>query len=351
MTNLAEIARWEAGIYQFETSDPVQGGPDGIDNLQAKQLANRTAFLKVQQEGHAGADNPHPQYATLTAMQTAIAALVNAAPGALDTLRELADAIGDDPNFAATMTNALALKAAIDSQTFTGTPKAPTPPQFDSSKRLATTEAMRLAGMQLSGVTPFAGPLVGVVSHIGGMVYGYGIAANSYSMPDSARNSVPVGATVKLGNFGTQALMVVSQGNDKVQGPAFAAASSLLLPPGTDSSATYVGGGVWLFTGNAFNNSSADFAASMGVPGYQKLPNGQGGLFFQWGTVLVPANGVTGTITLPMAMPNGILSASLTAQTPPGPSPIGIVAASKSTLTVQCPGVNTVSSYYIVIGY
>lgn len=39
-----------------------------------------------------------------------IAALVNASPAALDTLRELADALGDDANFAATMTTALAGK-------------------------------------------------------------------------------------------------------------------------------------------------------------------------------------------------------------------------------------------------
>jgi len=54
-------------------------------------------------------------------VSTAIANLINSAPGALDTLNELADAIGDDPNFAATMTNALALKAPLASPSFTGT--------------------------------------------------------------------------------------------------------------------------------------------------------------------------------------------------------------------------------------
>lgn len=28
MTNLVEFERWEDGIYQLETSDPVVGGPD-----------------------------------------------------------------------------------------------------------------------------------------------------------------------------------------------------------------------------------------------------------------------------------------------------------------------------------
>lgn len=46
-------------------------------------------------------------------VKAAIAALVDSAPEALDTLRELADALGDDPNFAATVTAAIGGKADI----------------------------------------------------------------------------------------------------------------------------------------------------------------------------------------------------------------------------------------------
>lgn len=46
MATLSESASWTPGIYQLETTDPVLGGPDGIDNLQAKQLADRTVYLK-----------------------------------------------------------------------------------------------------------------------------------------------------------------------------------------------------------------------------------------------------------------------------------------------------------------
>lgn len=52
---------------------------------------------------------------------SAVNALVNGAPGALDTLDELAQALGDDANFATTVTNALATKAPINNPTFTGT--------------------------------------------------------------------------------------------------------------------------------------------------------------------------------------------------------------------------------------
>lgn len=48
MADLAETETYEAGIYQLEITDPVIGGPDGIDNLQAKQLANRTNWLKAK---------------------------------------------------------------------------------------------------------------------------------------------------------------------------------------------------------------------------------------------------------------------------------------------------------------
>ncbi|WP_283140178.1 tail fiber protein [Neisseria elongata] len=48
MANLTETNRWEAGIYQLETSDPVMGGPNGIDNRAPRELANRTLWLKTE---------------------------------------------------------------------------------------------------------------------------------------------------------------------------------------------------------------------------------------------------------------------------------------------------------------
>lgn len=54
------------------------------------------------------------QLATTAFVRSAIAALVDSSPGALDTLNELSAALGDDPNFATTMTNALAGKQPLD---------------------------------------------------------------------------------------------------------------------------------------------------------------------------------------------------------------------------------------------
>lgn len=48
MAGLQEEAKWEDEIYQLEAEDLVEGGPEGIDNVQARQLANRTQFLRRQ---------------------------------------------------------------------------------------------------------------------------------------------------------------------------------------------------------------------------------------------------------------------------------------------------------------
>lgn len=48
MANLRETPTWETGIYQLETSDPVMGGENGIDNRAPRQLANRTLWLKTE---------------------------------------------------------------------------------------------------------------------------------------------------------------------------------------------------------------------------------------------------------------------------------------------------------------
>lgn len=54
------------------------------------------------------------QIATTAFVSAALAALIGGAtPATLDTLQEIADALGDDPNFAATITTALAGKSAV----------------------------------------------------------------------------------------------------------------------------------------------------------------------------------------------------------------------------------------------
>ncbi len=53
-------------------------------------------------------------------VDTEIASLVDSAPGTLDTLNELAAALGDDPNFSTTITNSIATKLTLAGGTMTG---------------------------------------------------------------------------------------------------------------------------------------------------------------------------------------------------------------------------------------
>ena len=54
------------------------------------------------------------------AIDTDISALIDSAPGTLNTLDEIAAALNDDPTFTTTVNNAIALKAPIANAVFTG---------------------------------------------------------------------------------------------------------------------------------------------------------------------------------------------------------------------------------------
>jgi hypothetical protein len=69
----------------------------------------------------AGVGTNTTQIATTAYVRGEINALVNSAPGALDTLNELAAALGNDAAFSTTVTNSIALKAPSASPSFTGT--------------------------------------------------------------------------------------------------------------------------------------------------------------------------------------------------------------------------------------
>lgn len=78
------------------------------------------------------------QIATTAFVTTAVNNVIDAAPGALDTLNELAAALGDDSNYATTVTNALATKASLTgSETLTN--KTLTSPVINDSISNYTT--------------------------------------------------------------------------------------------------------------------------------------------------------------------------------------------------------------------
>ncbi len=143
MSYLKEQAEWADGIYQIETSDPVLGGPDGITNRPARELANRTAWLKQQLKAAEAALRAHTRSrnhpdasvsekgfvklsnANQSSSETEAAtpkavkivndrlnAVVDHAPSDLDTLNKLAQAISNNPKFAESVTQLLSQKLA-----------------------------------------------------------------------------------------------------------------------------------------------------------------------------------------------------------------------------------------------
>lgn len=146
------------------------------------QIIQVKAFVDQQLAAHIAAADPHKQYApkaspaltgtptapTATAgnnstqlantafVQAALVAVIGGAPSTLDTLKEIATAINNDPNFSATINNALALKAPLASPAMTGTPTAPTAEQTVNNTQIATTAFVKSAIAALVASSPAA---------------------------------------------------------------------------------------------------------------------------------------------------------------------------------------------------
>ncbi|HEI1680184.1 TPA: phage tail protein [Escherichia coli] len=102
------------------------------------------------------AGNNTTQVATTAFVQAALTALINGAPATLDTLKEIAAAINNDPKFSTTINNALALKAPLSSPALTGTPTAPTAAQSVNNTQIATTAFVKSAIAAMVGSAPAA---------------------------------------------------------------------------------------------------------------------------------------------------------------------------------------------------
>ncbi|WP_112025986.1 phage tail-collar fiber domain-containing protein, partial [Escherichia coli] len=132
-----------------------------VDDLMAKHLAapdphsqyapkESPTFTGTPKAPTPAAGNNTTQLATTAFVQAALTALINGAPATLDTLKEIAVAINNDPKFSTTINNALALKAPLSSPALTGTPTAPTAAQSVNNTQIATTAFVlnALAGKQ-----------------------------------------------------------------------------------------------------------------------------------------------------------------------------------------------------------
>lgn len=123
--------------------------------LNGKAGLSSPAFTGTPTAPTASAGTNTTQIATTAFVRTEVSNLVASAPAALDTLDELAAALGDDPNFATTVTNSIAAKAPLASPALTGTPTAPTAAGATNTTQIATTEFVQTAvGTKANSVSP-----------------------------------------------------------------------------------------------------------------------------------------------------------------------------------------------------
>ena len=104
----------------ISTGNPLADGAIAVAEVTgAAPLASPT-FTGTPSAPTASAGTNTTQIATTAFVQTDLANLVDSAPDALNTLNELAAALGDDANFSTTVTNSIATKAPTADPTFTG---------------------------------------------------------------------------------------------------------------------------------------------------------------------------------------------------------------------------------------
>ena len=147
--------------------------------------------------------------ATTAFVSGAVADLVASAPAALNTLNELATALGNDASFSTTITNSLATKAPLASPTFTGTVTVAasgiaftdgTQTKEGVPSRTTITQATGAYNLSTGGLSLRDGMLE--VSHTGGTAVDITIPANSTT-------AYPVGTSIDILRTNTGGVRIV----------------------------------------------------------------------------------------------------------------------------------------------
>ena len=187
--------------------------------------------------------------ATTAFVAAAVAALGNSSPAVLDTLKELADALGDDPNYAATTATALALRLRVDAaQGLTAAQQlqARSNLGIDGRKSVADAAYTILPTDRMVAVTSLTAARILTLP-----------AASAF--PQGARLLI-VDEALKAGTF---AVSIAPAGTDKING----AASAIVLGVNGGYVALESSGTGWTIT-DAAVPTAAEIAAGLGyVPG------------------------------------------------------------------------------------
>jgi hypothetical protein len=252
MANQPESTNYDAGVYQLEVTDPVRGGVGGIDNAPLLNLANRTNWLKSR----------------IDAFNTAIALL-----------------------------------AAINSPTFTGTPAGPTAALDRDDTMFATTQWVI---NQAAGVVPLVSarvPLIGTslryarADHVHPWSPGRWLAQQRFTAPGVIAYVPTVGTNLKLievigGGGGGAGAHAAGAGNASAGIPGNGGTYAFGWLLGSAGATLTIGAG-----GAAGNDGDGGNGGTSAYGGFLACPGGPGGSagFIQAGS----ASGGNGNLSGP----------------------------------------------------
>ncbi len=143
----------DPGVTSAVAGDGIDvSGATGAVTISAETAsATNPGVVELATTGETTTGTDTARAVTPAGVQAAIDALVDSAPGALDTLNELAASIGDDASYATTVTNALGAKAALASPTFTGTVVTPDLTLTDLANQGSEATAVMINGSNVVG--------------------------------------------------------------------------------------------------------------------------------------------------------------------------------------------------------
>ncbi|EOV6167837.1 phage tail protein [Citrobacter freundii] len=340
------------------------------------QIIQVKSYVDQKMAAHVAAADPHKQYApkespALTGrptaptaegkdsstqiantafVQAAIAALVGSSPEALDTLNELAAALGNDPNFATTVTNSLAGK-------------------MDKSANGSDIEnvSVFLQNLGLDRLQQTAGGTTLSSANKSTFLF---IDPDKWGVFDGSKNvalAIDAGGTGAdtvdgaLKNLGLDTALADKQTKDTtltaLSGKTVAQLLAYLTL-GPIASAADITAGTANKLIDAYGLNAYFPARGFSASGYIRIPNQPGGLILQWGQVPpIPAGGSL-IVNYTMAFPGGFLTVIPMAGSSPAAANAVLAAGggdSKSSFQVfnSLPGVTheTGSGIYLALGF
>ena len=197
MANQPVTNGWESGIYQWEITDPAQGGVGGVMNTPILQLANRTGWLKAQ-----------------------VDALNSAAGG----------------------------YAPLNGPAFIGNPTAPTAAKFDADTSIANTLFVQQALGDFAGIDTYASSQTLIAAQAGRHIFYWGSSAGTFVLP--AASAVLGGGAYWITNSGSAILTVQRAGSDTLL--SVGGATSVSVGPNDSLYVVSLGSGSqWLVFGGS----------------------------------------------------------------------------------------------------